>query len=86
MMMSSLCFTESVYKTCQRQPTELKLGRLIAHLKFHKISKFENHVTRNDVIIASLPKTMGNEDLRERNKLDITRKVLKRAIQKCAFY
>ena len=58
MMTSSLCFTESVYKTCQRQSTELKLGKLIVHSKFHKIRKFENHVTRNDVIMTSLSKTM----------------------------
>ena len=51
-------FSESVYKTCQWQPTELKLGKLIAHSKFHKICKFENHVTRNDVKMTSLPKTM----------------------------
>ena len=48
---------------------ELKLGRLIVHSTFHKIYKFENHVTRNDVIMMSLPKTMekqwGNADLRE---------------------
>ena len=58
MMTSSLCSSESVYKTCQQQPTELKLGKLIIRLKFHKIRKFENHVTRNDVIMTSLPKTM----------------------------
>ena len=58
MMTSSLCFYESVYKTCQRQSTELKLGKLIAQSKLHKICKFENHVTRNGVIITSLPKTM----------------------------
>ena len=58
MITSSLCSSESVYKTCQQQPTELKLSKLIAHWKFHKICKFENHVTRNDVIITSLPKTM----------------------------
>ena len=57
-MTSSLCFSESVYKTCQKQPTELKLGKLIVHSKFHKIYKFENHVTRNDIIMMSLPKTM----------------------------
>ena len=51
-------FSEFVYKTCQRQPTELKLGKLISLSKFHKIWKFENHVTRNDVIMTSLPKTM----------------------------
>ena len=58
MMTSSLCFSESVYKTCQRQPTEFKLGKLIRHLKFQKICKFENHVSRDDVIMTSLPKTM----------------------------
>ena len=58
MLTTSLCFSESVYKTCQRQPTELKLGKMVAHSKFHKICKFENHVTRNDVIMTSLPKTM----------------------------
>ena len=55
-MTSSLCFSESIYKTCQRQPTELKLGKLILHSKFHRIRKFENHGTRNDVIMTSLPK------------------------------
>ena len=39
----------------------------IVHSKFHKICKFENHVTRNDVIM-SLPKTIQeqweNTDLR----------------------
>ena len=68
MMTSSLRFSESVYKTCQRQSTELKLGKLIIHSNLHKITKFENHVTRNDVIMTSLPKTMekqwGNADLR----------------------
>ena len=48
-----LCLSESVYKTCQRQPTELKFGKLIFHSKFHKISKFENHVTRKDVIMTN---------------------------------
>ena len=61
MMMSSLCFSESVHKTCQRQPTDLKLGKLIVHSKFHKIGKFENHVTRNDVIMMSLTKTMEKQ-------------------------
>ena len=73
MMTSSLCFSESVYKSSQRQPTELKLGKLIVHSKFHKICKFENHVTRNDVIMTSLPKTIekqwGNADLRETKQI-----------------
>ena len=68
-MTSSLCFSESVYKTCQRQPTELKLSKLIAHSKFHKICKFENHVTRNDVIMTSLPKQWKNADLRETKQI-----------------
>ena len=58
MMTSSLCFYESVCKTCQQQPTELKLGKFIVHSEFPKIGKLENHVTRNDVIMTSLPKTM----------------------------
>ena len=58
MITSSLGFSESVYKTCQRQGTELKLGKMIAHSRFHRICKFENHVTRNNVIMTSLPKTM----------------------------
>ena len=53
------CFSQSVYKMCQRQPTALKLSRLIVCSKFHKICQFENHVTRNDFIMMSLPKTMG---------------------------
>ena len=65
MMTSSFVFSESVYKTCQRQPTELKLDKLQAHLNFHKICKFQSHVTRNDVIMTSLPKTMENPDLCE---------------------
>ena len=79
MMTSSLCCCESVYKTCQRQPTELKLGKLIVHSMFHKIRKFENHVTRNDVIMTLLPKTMGkNGESRtsaKPNKLYIIQKV-----------
>ena len=72
MMTSSLCFSEFGYKTCHKQPTELKLGKLIVHLKFPKIRKFENHVTRNDVIITSLPKTMEkwrNADLPETEQI-----------------
>ena len=47
-------FSESVNKNCQRQPEELKLSKLIAHSKFHKICKFKNHVTKNDVIIRTM--------------------------------
>ena len=85
MMTSSLCFYEPVYKTCQEQPTELKFGKLTAHSKFHKIQKFENHVTRNDVIMTSLPKTMEKCGPRRNQTNDIIQKVLMRAIQKCTF-
>ena len=82
-------FSESVYKTFQRQPTELKLSKLIVQSMFHKICKFKNHVTRDDVIITSLPKTIEkqwrNADLSKPNKLCIIQKVLMRAIQKCNF-
>ena len=67
--MSSLCFSGPVYKTCQCQLTELKLGKLIAHSKFHQICKFENHVTRNDIIMTSLPKTMKNGDLHKTKQI-----------------
>ena len=90
MMTSSLCFFESVHKTCQTQHTELKLGKLIVHSKFHKILKFEDHVTRNDVIMMSLPKTMEKQwEMRtsaKPKKLYINQKVLMRAIQKCTSY
>ena len=69
MITSLLCFSESVYKTCQQQPTGLKLGKLIVLSKFHKICKLENHVTRNDVVMTSLPKTMENADLRETKQI-----------------
>ena len=85
MMTSSFCFSESVHKTYQRQPTELKLGKLIAYLKFHKIRKFENYVTKNDVIMMSLSKTVeSNEESwasMKPNKVYINQKVLMRAIQ-----
>ena len=69
MMTSSFCFSESVYKTCQRQPKELKLGKLIVHSKFHKICKFENQATRNDTITKNNGKTTGNADLRETKQI-----------------
>ena len=55
-------FFKFVYKTCEKELTVLKPCRLIVHLKFYKICKFVNHVTRNDVIMTSLLKaikTMG---------------------------
>ena len=50
----------------QRQPEALKLCKVIVHLQFYNICKFESRVTRKDVIMMSLPKTMetiGNVDL-----------------------
>ena len=61
MVTSSLCLSKSVYKTCRRQPTALKLCRQIVHSKFHKICKFESHVTRNDVMMMSSPKTIEEQ-------------------------
>ena len=88
-MTSSLCFSESVHKTCQRQPIELKLGKLIVHSKFHKICKFENHVTRDDVIMMSLPKTMekhwGNADLSETKQIIYQSKGIDERYQKMYF-
>ena len=78
-----IVFSQSVYKTCQRPPTALKLGRLIVYSKFHKICKFENHVTRNDVITKNNGKMQTSA---EPNKIYINRKDLMRAIQKCNFY
>ena len=42
---------------------------LIAFGTFHKICKFESYVTRNDVIMMSLPKTMKNADVRETRQI-----------------
>ena len=86
MMTPPLFLSESVHKTCQRQPTALKLFRLI----FHKICKFENHVIWNDIIMMSLLKTMEKQwemqTSAEPNEIYIVWKVLMRAIQKCNFY
>ena len=84
------CVFLNVYKTCQRQPTALKLFRLIVYPKFRKICKFENHLIWNDVIIMSLPKTMEkqweNADLR-RTKQNIHRsKGFDESYPKCTFY
>ena len=87
MITSSLCFLNLSIKNCQRQPAALKLCRLIVHLKFYKICKFQSHVTRNKVIMMSLTKTMENKwkmrTSAEPNKIYIGGKVLMRAIQKC---
>ena len=42
---------------------------MIVHSELHKICKFENHVTRNDVIMTSLPKQWKNADLRETKQI-----------------
>ena len=81
-----IVFSESVYKTCQRQPIELKLGKLIVHSKFHKICKFENHVTRNDVIMTLSPITMENVDLRETKQIIYHSKGIDESYPKCTFY
>ena len=49
---------------------------MIAISKLHKISKFEDHVTRNDVIMMPLPKTMKNLDVRETCQIIYHSKVL----------
>ena len=53
-MTSSLCFCNPSVKL---DPDNLHQG-MIAFGKFYKLSKFEDHVTRNDVIMMSLPKIM----------------------------
>ena len=62
----------------------------IAFGKFYKICKFENNVTRNDVIMMSVPKQWKNADVLGTSwgpvKLYIIRKVLMRAFKKCKFY
>ena len=37
--------------------------------KSHKICQFENHVTRNDIIMMSIPKAMENAEFREINQI-----------------
>ena len=79
---SSLCFSQSVYKTCQTQRTELKVCRLLIYSKLHKICKFENYLTRNEVIMMSLPKALENNGTSmEPNKIYIIRKVLMRVFK-----
>ena len=58
--MSSLCFFQlSIKLAIDNYSIEsLQADSLF---KFHKICKFENHVTRNDVIMMSLPKTMEKQ-------------------------
>ena len=65
-------------------------GSEVEDITIYKIYKFENHVTRNDDIMMSLPKTMeNNRKMRasaEPNKLHIVQKVLMTAVQKCKVY
>ena len=89
MKTSSLRFSESVHKTCQRQHIELKLGKLIVHSKFQKIYKFENRVTGNHVIMMSLPKTTekqwGNADLCETKQIIYQSKGIDKSYPKMYF-
>ena len=57
-MTSSLCFCNPSVKFDPDNLQPLKVCKLIAYGMLHKICRFENHVTRNDVIMMSLPKTM----------------------------
>ena len=65
-------------------------GSEVEDITIYKIYKFENHATRNDDIMMSLPKTMeNNRKMRasaEPNKLSFVRKDLMRAVQKCKGY
>ena len=47
-------------KIRSRHPRKLKFTGLIAYVMFNKICKFESLTIINDVIMTSLPKTMGN--------------------------
>ena len=42
-----------------RHPRKLKLTGLIVYVTFYKICKFESLTIINDVIMTSLPKTLG---------------------------
>ena len=46
-------------KIRSRHPRKLKFTGLITYVMFNKISKFESLTIINDVIMTSLPKTMG---------------------------
>ena len=52
-------FSTHLCKIRYRHPRKLKFTRLIAYLMFYKICKFEGLTIINDVIMTSLPKTMG---------------------------
>ena len=53
------CFPPPLYKTRSRHPRMLKFTGLIAYVMFYKIYKFESLTIINEVIMTSLPKTMG---------------------------
>ena len=46
-------------KIRSRHPRKLKFTGLIAYVMFYKIRKFESLTMIDDVIMTSLPKTMG---------------------------
>ena len=46
-------------KIRSRHPRKLKFTGLIAYVMFYKICEFESLTVINDVIMTSLPKTMG---------------------------
>ena len=52
-------FSTPLCKIRSRHSRKLKLTRLIAYVMFYTISKFESSTVLNDVIMTSLPKTMG---------------------------
>ena len=47
------------FKIRSRHLRKLKFTGLIAYVMFYKICKFESLIMINDVIMTSLPKTMG---------------------------
>ena len=52
-------FSIPLCKIRSRHPRKLKFTGLIASVMFYKLSKFESLTIINDVIMTSLPKTMG---------------------------
>ena len=87
-MTSSLCFCDpSVKLEPDNLCTALKLCRLISFDKFHKICRFENHVTTNDVIMMSLLKTMEKCGCPRNQSNYVSFERLSRELSnKCTFY
>ena len=52
-------FSTPLCKIRSRHPRKLKFTGLIAYVMFYRICKFESLIIINDVIMKSLPKTMG---------------------------